>query len=99
MTSSAKRSTLGTRIAATCGVLGLATIGLVTAPKPANAWWHGYGWGYGHPCCWGVGVVVPPIVVAPPPVYYRAPAYYAPPQRAWIPAHWQNGYWVPGHWY
>ena len=51
----------------------------------------------------GYGVYAPPVVVAPPPAYYPpptyypAPAYYAPPVRAWIPAHWQNGYWVPGH--
>jgi hypothetical protein len=90
MTCSATRSSSTRRIAATCAVLGLATIGIAAAPKPANAWWHGYGW--------GVGVYVPPIVVAPPPAYYPAPAYYAPPVRAWIPAHWENGYWVPGHW-
>lgn len=91
MTSSTP-SSRSTRIAATCAVLGLATIGIAAAPKPANAWWRG---GYG--CCYGVGVFVPPVVVAPPPAYYPAPAYYAP-QRAWIPAHWENGYWVPGHW-
>jgi hypothetical protein len=91
MTSSAETSPRSKRIAATCAILGLATIGIAAAPKPANAWWngYGYGWGYGY---------VPPVVVAPPPAYYPAPAYYAPPQRAWIPAHWQNGYWVPGHW-
>ena len=98
MTTSATR-----KIAATCAVLGLATIGVASAPKPANAWWHHYGYRYG----WGgVGVFLPPVVVAPPPAYYPpqtyyappAQAYYAPPSRAWIPAHWQNGYWVPGHW-
>ncbi len=84
------------KIATTCTVLGLATIGIAAAPKPANAWWHPYGW--------GVGVYVPPVVVAPPPAYYPAPAYYSapayypPPARAWIPAHWQGNYWVPGHW-
>jgi hypothetical protein len=88
MTSSAVR-----RIAATCAVLGLTIIGIAAASKPANAWWPGYGY----------GVYAPPVVVAPqpayypPPAYYPAPAYYAPPVRAWIPAHWQNGYWVPGH--
>ena len=92
MTASATR-----KIAATCAVLGLATIGVTAAPKPANAWWHGYGYGYGFG-------YVPPVVVAPPPAYYPpqnyypAPAYYAPPTRAWIPAHWRDGYWVPGHW-
>jgi hypothetical protein len=90
MTSSATR-----KITLACAVAGLAAIGTAAAPKPANAWWHHYGWG------WGVGVYVPPIVVAPPaPAYYAPPPayYYAQPQRAWIPAHWQNGYWVPGHW-
>jgi hypothetical protein len=87
MTSSAAR-----KIAATCAVLGLATVGIAATPKPAHAWWRPYPW--------GVGVFVPPIVVAPAPrVYYAPPpAYYAPAPRAWIPAHWQNGYWVPGHW-
>ena len=81
------------RIAATCAVLGLATIGVAAVPAPANAWWYNHGW-----CC-GVGVVVPPVVIAPAPVYAPAPAYYyAPPTRAWIPGHWQYGYWVPGHW-
>ena len=84
MTASAARSTK--RLAATCAVLGLAAVGIVTAPTAANAWWHA-GWGYGF---YGA-----PIVVAPP-VYYAPPAYYAP--RAWIPAHWEYGYWVPGHW-
>jgi hypothetical protein len=79
------------RIAATCAVLGLATIGVAAAPKPANAWWNNYGY-----CC---GVVVPPVVVAPVPVYAPPPpAYYAPPARVWIPGHYQYGYWVPGHW-
>jgi hypothetical protein len=80
------------KIAAATAVLGLATIGTAAVPRPANAWWNHYGYG------WGVGVYVPPVVVAPPPTYYPAPAYYAPPARAWIPAHWHNGYWVPGHW-
>ncbi len=71
-------------------------LGVAAAPKPANAWWHGYGW--------GVGIYIPPVVVAPPPTYYAppayypAPAYYAPPASAWIPGHWQGNYWVPGHW-
>jgi hypothetical protein len=86
MTSSARTG----RIAATCAVLGLATIGITAAPKPANAWWHHYGW--------GVGFYVPPVVMAPPAYYAPPPVYYAPPARAWIPAHWENGYWVPGHW-
>ena len=90
MTSSAAR-----KIAATCTMLGLATIGIAAAPRPANAWWNQYGYGYGG--------YAPPVVVAPPPAYYPAPsyypapAYYAPPVRAWIPPHWRNGYWVPGH--
>ena len=66
-------------------VLGLTTIGIAAAPRPANAWGHGGVW-----CC-SAGVYVPP-VYAPPPVYY------APPARAWSPAHWDNGYWIPGHW-
>jgi hypothetical protein len=92
MTSSAPRTTRSKRIAATCAVLSLATIGIASAPKPANAWWRHYGYG------WGVGVYVPPVYVAPPAAYYAPPVYYAPPQRAWIPAHWEYGYWVPGHW-
>jgi hypothetical protein len=94
MTSSTTRSPGTKRIAAIGAILGLATLGIAAAPKPAAAWWHhGYGYGWG-----GIGVYVPPVYVAPPPAYYPAPAYYAPPQRAWIPAHWENGYWVPGHW-
>ena len=93
MTSSTPRSSNTKRLAATCAVLGLAAVGIAAAPRPAAAWWHHYGYGWG-----GIGVYVPPVYVAPPPAYYPAPAYYAPPQRAWIPAHWENGYWVPGHW-
>jgi hypothetical protein len=92
MTSSTTLSSSTKRIAATCAVLGLATLGIAAAPKPAAAWWRHYGYGWG-----GVGVYVPPVYVAPP-AYYPGPAYYAPPQRAWIPPHWENGYWVPGHW-
>jgi hypothetical protein len=33
-------------------MLGLALAGITAAPKPANAWWHGYGW--------GVGIYAPP---------------------------------------
>ncbi len=99
MTSSTARSPRSKRIAATCAILGLATIGIAAAPQPANAWWRGgYGYGYGYGFGWGVGPFVPPVIVAPAPAYYPAPVYYAPPQPAWIPAHWQNGYWVPGHW-
>ncbi len=88
-------SSLTRKIATGCAVLGLASVGIAAAPKPAHAWWHPYGWGF--------GAFVPPVVVAPPPAYYPPAAYapptaYAPPARAWIPAHWQNGYWVPGHW-
>jgi hypothetical protein len=84
MTAAARKlATMGT-------ALGLAFIAIAAAPKPAEAWWHHYGW--------GVGVYLPPVIVAPPPVYYPPPPYYAPPARAWIPAHWENGYWVPGHW-
>ena len=89
-------ATAARKFATTCTVLGLAIVGIAAAPKPANAWWHTYGW--------GVGVYVPPVVVAPPPAYYPAPAsypapaYYPPPARAWVPAHWQGNYWVPGHW-
>jgi len=91
MTSSAAR-----KIIATGTILGLAAIGIAAAPKPANAWYNGYGYGY--------GVYAPPVVVAPPPAYYAPPAYYPaqayypPHQRVWVPAHWRNGYWVPGHW-
>jgi len=108
MTSSAARISFK-RITATAAILGLATIGLAATPKPANAWWYHHGY-----CCGvGIGVVIPPVVVAPPPAYYAPPqtydaqpqayyapsaAYYAPPSRAWIPAHWQDGYWIPGHW-
>ena len=86
MTSSVTR-----KIAATCALIGFVTVGIGAAPKPANAWWYpyGYGWGY-HP-------YVPPIVIAPR-AYYPAPAYYAAPGPAWIPGHYMNGYWVPGHW-
>jgi hypothetical protein len=108
MTSATARSSLTRRITATAALLGLATIGIAATPKPANAWCYNHGF-----CCGvGIGVVVPPVVVAPPAYYappqsyyappqaYYAPsaAYYAPQSRAWIPAHWQNGYWVPGHW-
>ena len=108
MTAATARSSLTRRITATAALLGLATIGIAATPKPANAWWYNHGY-----CCGvGIGVVVPPVVVAPPAYYappqsyyappqaYYAPsaAYYAPQSRAWIPAHWQNGYWVPGHW-
>lgn len=109
MTSSAARSSLTRRITATAALFGLATVAIAATPKPANAWWYNHGY-----CCGvGIGVVVPPVVVAPPPTYYAQPqtyyaqpqAHYAPsagyygaPSRAWIPAHWQNGYWVPGHW-
>ncbi len=85
MTSSAAR-----KITATAAILGLATVGVAAAPKPANAWWNAYGW--------GGSVYAPPVVVAPAPVYYPPPAYYAPPARVWVPAHWHNGYWVPAHW-
>lgn len=77
MTTSAARSSLTKRLAATCAVLGLATIGVAAAPKPANAWWYHHGW--------GVGVYVPPVVVAPPPAYYPAPAHYAPPPAYYAP--------------
>jgi hypothetical protein len=101
MTSSAARTTRRIRIRAAGALLGIATIGMTAAPKPANAWWHDYGW--------GVGVYVPPVVVAPPvfyapppyynpPAYYAPRAYYAPPARPWIAAHWANGYWIGGHW-
>jgi hypothetical protein len=102
MTSSPARSSLTRCITATAAILGLATIGIAAAPTPANAWWYHHGY-----CCGvGIGIVVPPVVVAPPPAYYAPPqayyapsaAYYAPPSRAWIPAHWQDGYWIPGHW-
>jgi hypothetical protein len=93
MTSSAAPKSFTKRLAAGCAVVGLAAIGLVAMPGQANAWWYNHGWGY------GVGVYVPPVVVAPAPVYYPAPSYYyAPPVRAWIPAHYQNGYYIPGHW-
>ena len=47
MTSSTARSPRSKRIAATCAILGLATIGIAAAPQPANAWWRG-GYGYGY---------------------------------------------------
>ena len=86
------------KIAALCTVLGLAAVGTIAGSRPANAWWHPYGW--------GPGLFIPPVFAALPPppppppayAYYPAPAYYPPPARAWIPAHWENGYWVPGHW-
>ncbi|HUB12735.1 MAG TPA: hypothetical protein VMB34_12320 [Acetobacteraceae bacterium] len=86
------------RIAAIGAVAGLAALGVTALPSQANAWWRG-------PAI-GIGVWVPPVVIAPapvyvpPPVYYAPPpaAYYPPPHRAWVPAHWENGYWVAGHW-
>jgi hypothetical protein len=80
------------KIATVGAFLGLAIVAMTFAPTPAKAWWHhGYGW--------GVGVFFPPVVVTPPPpAYYPPAAYYPPPARAWIPAHWENGYWIPGHW-
>ena len=86
------------RLGAVASVLGLAAIGSFAMPHQANAWWRG---GV------GIGIWVPPVVVAPPvyaapPVVYAppayAPGYYAPPQRVWIPAHWEGPYWVRGHW-
>ena len=74
MTSSTARSSFSKRLAATCAVLGLATIGIAAAPKPANAWWYNHGYG------WGVGVYVPPVVVAPAPAYYAPPASTTPRQ-------------------
>ena len=90
--TSTSRTRFSRRLAATCAILGLATVGIAAAPKPANAWWYHH---YGYCCGWGY---VPPVVIAPAPVYAPPPVYYAPPQRVWIPAHWQGGYWVPGHW-
>ena len=85
MTASAAR-----RIATTGAVQGLGTVGVAIMPKPANAWWTGYGYGW--------GAYAPPVVVTPP-AYYPPPAYYyRPPARVWVPAHWQGNYWVPGHW-
>ncbi len=90
------------RLGAMAAIAGLVAVGVAAVPGKAEAWWRG-GW-----CCGvGIGVVLPPVVVAPPyyapaPVYYPPPpppaAYYVPPQRAWIPPHWQGGVWVPGHW-
>lgn len=90
------------RLGAVAAVLGLAALGTLAAPHPAEAWWRG-GW-----CCGiGIGVVLPPVVVAPAPVYAPvpvyapppAPAYYAPPPgRVWVPGHWNGPYWVPAHW-
>ena len=85
------------RLGAISVMTGLTALGVAAMPAPAHAWWRG---GV------GIGIWVPPVVVAPapvyapPPVYYAPPpaAYYPPPRRAWIPAHWENGYWVPGHW-
>ena len=82
MTSSASR-----KIAAICTVLGLAAVGSTAASRPANAWWHPYGW--------GPGLFIPPVFAALPPppayAYYPAPAYYPPPPpRPWIPAHWDT---------
>lgn len=84
-------------ILATAGVLGLAGLGVMAVPPPAQAWWGRGGV--------SLGIALPPVVVAPPyyarpPVAYYPPppvAYYAPP-RAWVPAHWRGGYWIPGHW-
>ena len=91
MTSSVKRGSFAKRVAATCTVLGLATVGIGAVPKPANAWWYHHGYG------WGAGVYVLPVVVTPVPAYFPAPIYYAPPPSIWVPGHWQNGYWIPGH--
>ncbi len=93
MTSSAARKSFTNRLAAGCAIAGLAAVGLIAMPRQANAWWYNHGYG------WGVGVYVPPVVVAPAPAYYPAPSYYyGPPTRAWIPAHYVNGYYIPGHW-
>ena len=45
MTSSAPPASRRNRILTTGAILGLAAIGIAAAPKPANARWHGYGWG------------------------------------------------------
>jgi hypothetical protein len=52
MTSSATYTSRRSRFVATGAMLGLALAGITAAPKPANAWWHGYGW--------GVGIYAPP---------------------------------------
>jgi hypothetical protein len=48
MTSSAPHASRRNRILTTGAILGLAAIGIAAAPKPANTWWHGYGWGLGR---------------------------------------------------
>ena len=112
MTRSASLATGLRRLAASGALLGLVVIGTTAVPTPANAWWRGGGWCCGVGIYIPPVVVAPAPVYVPPPVYAPAPAYYAPapayyapdaayatpPQRVWIPAHWQNGYWVPGHW-
>jgi hypothetical protein len=86
------------RVGAVSAIAGLAALGVAALPGQAHAWWHV-----------GIGIALPPVVVAPAPVYVPPPVYYAPPpvayyapppppQRPWVPAHWENGYWVPGHW-
>ena len=74
------------RVAAVSAILGFASIGIIAAPKPANAWWyHHYGYGYGHALCCHVYsrpfIVVAPRVYIPPPVYDAPrPVYIAPVQ-------------------
>jgi hypothetical protein len=79
MTRSAAIVTAMKRAAAVGAVLGFASIGIIAAPKPANAWWHrGYGYGW---CCrvYAPHVFFVPRVYAPAPVYYAPrPIYYAP---------------------
>ena len=78
--------------------LTLAVGAPLVTPQPAEAWWHGGGWGWHGGWGWGwrggVYVGVPPVVVgatAPYPYYgygYRwVPGYYAQ-GGAWIAPHW-----------
>jgi hypothetical protein len=91
------QSVIAKRLGSFAAILALVGIGVMGAPRQAQAWWRG------GCCAFGFGFIAPPIVVAPPvyaapPVYYPPPVAYYPPSRVWIPPHWQGGYWVPGHW-
>jgi len=82
------------RLTAALTIVSLAGLAVVAMPGKAEAGW----------CCRaGIGIAQPPVVVRTAGLcatagILRASAYYPPPQRIWVPPHWQGSIWVPGHW-